>query len=161
MGERVNTMTGCVYRGVEIRTAGVWSRLSFASAVTMSALAAAKAGFWPVLSHENVLAEVSDETVKVLASVEIIMQGTVIPWILGVFLLGASVVILQSGAMAKWLGWLGVVSAAAFVFGSVWLVTGNEESIFGMFTVAGYVGFLTWTTGTAISLIRSPSPSPS
>jgi len=139
--------------------AGVWSRLSFASAVAMVAVAAAKAAFWPIISHEDVVAAASDGSVKILASIEVVMIATVIPWILAVFMLGASVVILQSGIMARWLGWLGLVSALFFAIGSLWLVTGNEESLLGFLGLTGYVGFLIWTLGAATGMIRSDSVS--
>ncbi len=143
----------------DANNAGVWSRLSFASAITMVAIAGGKAGFWAVLTQEDVLSAATDATVKTLSAIELIMLGTIIPWVMAVFLLGASVVILQSGIMAKWLGWLGLLAAVLFVIGSLWLVTGDEESVIGMLTLVGYVGFLTWTVGAAISLIRSDTPS--
>ena len=79
------------------------------------------------------------------------------------FLLGASVVILQSGVMAKWLGWLGLLIVLLFAVGTLWPFTGDEESFLAILTYIGFMGFLIWTLGAAISMIRSDSrsaPSP-
>ena len=136
---------------------GVWSRLSFAGAVTLVAIAGAHSGFWAVLSQENLLTSASDETVKTLAAFETVMLTTVIAFSVAVFLLAASVVILQSRVMAKWLGWVGLVVAALLAVGSLWTVTGDEESLLGYFVLSGFGGWLIWTFGAAISLLRSSS----
>lgn len=136
------------------RNAGVWSRLSFSSAVVMVAVAASKAGFWAVLAHESVGSVASDAIFKTLATIEVFMLGTIVPWILAVFLLGASVVALQSKILARWIGWLGIGVAFLFVVGSLWLIGGEEESALGMLSFVGWFGFLIWTLGSAIGLIR-------
>ncbi|MDH3245751.1 MAG: hypothetical protein OEM26_14120, partial [Saprospiraceae bacterium] len=56
---------------------------------------------------------------------------------------------------AKWLGWLGFFTVFLFVIGTLWLFTGNMESMLGMLTLVGYLGFLLWTIAAAISLLRS------
>ena len=91
---------------------GVWSRLSFAGAVATVAIGGAASAFWAVLGLEDILAAASDETVRTLAAFDTVVFAAIVPWGMAVFLLGASVVILQSGVMAKWLGWLGLLIAS-------------------------------------------------
>lgn len=136
----------------------VWTRLSFASAVAIVAVAGAKAGLWPALGHPEVSSAASDGLVKVLASIEVFALLTVIPWLLTGFLLGASIVVLRRGGMSKWLGWLGVVTSAFFVVGSSWIVGGEETGPLGMLVAAGYLGFLIWVAGASMNLIRAGSP---
>ena len=135
--------------------AGMWTRLSFGSAVALVAVAAAKAGFWAALAQEPVSSVVDDGTLKAFASIEVVMLGTVLPWLLAAFLLGSSISILQARGKAHWLGWLGLGTAVVFMAGSLWLVTGDEESVLGLLTVAGYLGFLVWVVGMARRLIRT------
>ncbi len=134
---------------------GVWSRLSFASAVATTAVTGAKATIWPALSHPEVSSAASDGLVKVLASVELFALLTVIPWLLTGFLLGASMVILRRGGMYRWLGWLGLVVGTVFVVGSCWIVGGDETGPLGMLVAAGYLGFLVWVSGASMNLIRA------
>lgn len=138
----------------DAENAGMWTRLSYGSAVALVSVAAAKAGFWAVLAQEPVASAVGDGTIKALASLEIVMLGTVLPWLLATFLMGSSIVILQGRRVAQWIGWIGSAAALAFIVGSLWLVTGDEESLLGALTVIGYVGFLAWVLGMAGHLIR-------
>lgn len=140
---------------------GVWSRFSFAGAITMFAIGGSKAVFWAVLAQEDILSAASDETVKTLFAFDSVAVSTILPWGVAVFLLGASVVILQSGVMAKWLGWLGLLVTLLFAIGTLWPSFGDQESFFGILTAIGFIGFLIWTLGAAVSMIRSNSPSAS
>ncbi len=141
----------------DAENAGVWSRLSFAAAVASVAIGGAGSAFWAVLGQEEVLAAASDGTVKTLAAFDSLFFGAVLPWGLAVFLLGASVVILQSGVMAKWFGWLGLLVALLFAIGTLWPFTGDEESFLGILTLIGFVGFIIWSLGASIEMIRSDS----
>ncbi len=102
------------------------------------------------------LSAASNETVKTLAALEVVMIGTVLQWSAALFLLEASVVVLQSGVMAKWLG---LLVALLVAMGTLWPVTGDEESFLGILIFIGIIGFLIWALGAAISMIHSDSPS--
>ena len=121
----------------------------------MVAIGTTKATFWAVLSLDDIRSSSSDNIIKTLAAFDGVAVGALLPWGVSAFLLGASVVILQSGVMAKWLGWLGFFTVFLFVIGTLWLFTGNMESMLGMLTLVGYLGFLLWTIAAAISLLRS------
>lgn len=134
---------------------GVWSRFSFAGAIMMVSMAGIGTAFWAVLGLEDVLAAASDETVKALAVFDTVIFSAIVPWGLVVFVLGASVVILQSGVMAKWIGWLGLVLALLMVVGSLWPLSGDPEGFFGIVGLIGFPpGFLIWSLATGISMIR-------
>lgn len=135
---------------------GMWSRMSFAGAIMMVSMAGVGTAFWAVLGLEEVLASASDETVKALSLFDTVIFTAIVPWGLAVFLVGASVVILQSGVMAKWIGWLGSVLALLVVVGSLWPFTGDPEGFFGIVGLIGFPpGFLIWTLAVAITMIRS------
>ena len=134
---------------------GTWSRLSFAGAVWMVSLSGIGVAFWAVLGLEDILAVVSDETMKTLASFDTVIFSAIVGWGMALFVLGASIVILQTEVMSKWLGWLGAVVAIAAVVGTLWPFTGDVESFFGIFGLIGFPpGFLIWSLWAAISLFR-------
>jgi hypothetical protein len=143
----------------DARNEGVWSRLSFAGAVVFVAIGGAGSAFWAVLGQEDVLSVASDETVKTLAAFDTLFFVAIAPWGIAVFLLGASVVILQSGVMAKWLGWLGLVATLLIVIGTLWPFTGDDESILAILTFIGLPLALIWSLGASIEMIRSDSSS--
>lgn len=134
---------------------GVWSRVSFAGAVLMAAIGGVGISFWAVLGLEDTLAAASDETVKTLAHFDTVIFSAVMPWAMAVFVLGASVVILQSGVMSKWLGWLGLFVASVAVIGTLWPFAGDPEGFFGIIGLIGFPpGFIIWSLWAAISVVR-------
>jgi hypothetical protein len=134
---------------------GIWSRLSFAGAIVFVALGGAGSAFWAVLGQEDVRSVASDGTVKALAAFDTLIFGAVLPWGIAVFLIGASVVILQSGVMAKWLGWLGLASTLLIVIGTLWPFAGDDESFLAILTFIGLPLALIWSLGVSIEILRS------
>ncbi|MDH3607322.1 MAG: TIGR00366 family protein [Acidimicrobiia bacterium] len=143
---------------VDTANDGLWSRFSYAGAVMMVAMAGAGASFWAVLGLEEVLATASDDTIKVLSIFDTVFFTMLVPFGMAAFVLGASVVILQSGVLAKWVGWLGVAIAALVFIGSLWPFGGDPEGFFGVVGLLAFPpGFLIWTLAMAIPMIRSSS----
>lgn len=136
---------------------GIWSRVSFAGAVIMAALGISKALFWAVLSLDEVLASATDETLQVLHAFDGVAVSALVPWGTSALLLGASIVIVQTSVMARWLGWLGLFTTLVFGIGTLWLFTGDYQGFLGGLTLVGYLGFLIWSMATGISLIRAPT----
>ncbi len=138
---------------------GMFSRWSFAGALTFVAVGGASSAFWAVLGQEEIRAVASDETVKTLAAFDTLLFAAVVPWGIAVFLLGASVVILQSGVMAKWLAWLGLAVGLLFAVGTLWPFTGDDAGFLAILTLIGFIGFLIWVLGASIAMIRTDSTS--
>lgn len=140
---------------------GLWSRFSYAGAIMMVAAAGAGTSFWAVLGLEEVLATASDDVVKTLSIFDTVFFTAIVPFGMAAFVLGASVVILQSGIVAKWVGWLGVAIALLVVLGSLWPFGGDPEGVFGVLGLLAFPpGFLIWTLAVAIPMIRSSSSAP-
>ncbi len=137
---------------------GVWSRLMFAAAVATSVMATAGTAFWTGVAQEDTLPVASDSTVKTIASIDTVIYFAIIPWAQAVFLLGASVVIVKSGVLPKWLGWFGLLIALVLAIGTFWVLTGDETSFLGLLVVPiGGIAFLLWILATAYNMIRSDS----
>ncbi len=111
--------------------------------------------FWAVLAQQDILAVASDETVQTLNAFDTVIFFAIINWGQAVFLLGASVVIIQSGVIARWIGWLGGVVALLNVVAALWTFTGDNGGFWGAVGAVAFVGFLIWTLAAAISMVRS------
>ncbi|MDH3397913.1 MAG: hypothetical protein OEM81_08805, partial [Acidimicrobiia bacterium] len=66
-----------------------------------------------------------------------------------------SIVILRSGVLWKWLGWLGLVAALAMVIGTFWVIDGDEEGFLGILVWIGITATLLWSLLSGVAMIRS------
>jgi len=148
-----------VLGSADIRNEGVWARLSFAGALLTVSTALGGLAFWAVLAQDEVLAVASDGTVKTLAAFDTIIFFAIINWAQALFVLGASVVIIQTGVMAKWIAWLGGVVVLLLVVSALWPFTGDDEGFLGALGFPAVIGFGVWVLGVAVSMIRSSSES--
>lgn len=144
---------------VDADSGGMWARFSFAGAVSQAAAGFVGLSFWAVLAQDEVLAVVSDETLKTLTAFDSIIFFTIMAWPSAVFLVGASVVILQSGVLPKWIGWLGSAVALSGVLGALWILSGNPDGFLGAgLGTVGFLGNLVWILAVSVSMIRSKAP---
>ena len=140
----------------DARNEGMWSRLSFAGAVAQAATGFVALAFWGVLAQEDILAVVSDETLQTLNAFDTMIFFAIMAWPTAIFLLGASVVIAQSGVMPKWLGWSGGAVALLGVISALWTFSGDSDGFLGggVGTVS-FLGTQLWILAVAITMIRS------
>ena len=137
--------------------AGIWSRLSFAGAITMVSVSGIGWAFWSVLGVEEVLDSASDGTVTALFGLITIIFSAVVPCGQAAFVGGASIVILRSRVMHRWIGWFGLVISFAMLAGSVWRLSGDPEGLLGP-PPQMLVQFVIWTLAVSITLIRAVTP---
>ena len=134
---------------------GMWARVMFAGAMIQAAVGLVGLTFWGVLAQEDILAELTDGTVLALNALDQILFFAMMNWAAAIFLIGASVVILRSGVMATWIGWLGVVLALAGVIASLWTFSGDSGGFFEIPGTISFLGTLVWTVAVSVELIRS------
>lgn len=136
-------------------TGGMFSRLSFAGAVVQAAVGFIGLAFWGVLAQADILATVSDETMLTLNAFDSVIFFSIMAWPTAIFLLGASAVIIQSGVLPRWIGWLGVAIAVIGVIGSAWILSGDSEGFLGagLGTIA-FFGMHVFTLAAAIAMFR-------
>ena len=146
-------------RGVLARAdrqdAGMWSRFSFAGAVTAVAFGGVGGAMNVVLSLTA--EQASDGTLLVLSALGVAMF-TVFGLGAAVFLAGAAFVILKSGVFQRWLAWLGLAGAVLLVVGSLWPFEGDSGAAFGTLGFGGLILFLIWTLVAGIDLVRRTTP---
>jgi hypothetical protein len=84
-------------------------------------------------------------------------DGVLIAVPLAIFFLGAGLGSRASGALPRWLTWLALVLAGAFVIGAG-SVTGNEVDggILGTPLLLGYAGVLVWIVAVSVLMLRGP-----
>lgn len=112
-------------------TGGMWTRFSFAGAVTSAAAGFVGLSLWGVLAQDTILDVVSDDTLQALAALDTMIFFQIMNWPTAIFLIGASVVIIQSGVLPRWLGWAGVVIALAGVVSGLWIFSGDPNGALG------------------------------
>ncbi len=136
-------------------TGGMFARLSFAGAAVQAAVAFVGLAFWGVLAQADILATVSDETMRTLNAFDTIIFFSIMAWPTAIFLLGAAAVIIQTGVLPRWIGWLGVAIAVIGVIGSAWILSGDSEGFLGagLGTIA-FFGMHAFTMATAIAMLR-------
>jgi hypothetical protein len=80
---------------------------------------------------------------------------------LAIFFLGAGMGTRATGALPRWLAWLGVGMSALFVIGAG-SVTGDEVDggILGVPLFVGYVGLVIWIVAASVSMVRPRSATP-
>ena len=139
---------------------GMWSRLSFAAAITMVAVSAIGWAVWAVLGLDEVLTVASDETVTALFAFITVIFSAFVPIGQAAFMVGASVLILRSGIVARWIGWFGLAVSVLMFAGSLWRVSGDPEGLLGPPPQA-LIPFVVWTVVIAVTMIRSSTPAPS
>jgi hypothetical protein len=135
---------------------GMWSRASFAGAVGVLAIGGAGQVFWGVAALS--VDDLSDEVLVALHHMDALIYSTVTPFAFALFLAPASLVIVRSGVLWKWLGWLGLAVALLSVIGALWPLDGDSEGFFGILSFIGFILFFVWILIASIGMIRMESP---
>ena len=132
----------------------MWSRLSYTGAVLIAAIAVVGSAFSEVLS-QGVAEDLSDDTLVALARFDTVIFTALKTWGSALALAAASVVILRSGVLAKWIGWFGAAGALLFVIGALWILGEDDEGFLGAFFFIGLLISVLWVLVVSIVMIRS------
>lgn len=130
-----------------------WSTLSYTGAVLTVAIGGGGSAFWEVLS-QGVAEDLSDETLVALARFDTVVFAAVLPWGFALFVSTASLVIVRSGVLARWIGWLGLVAALAMVIGPLWVFSEDDENFLAIVTFVGMAVVMLWILITGIAMLR-------
>lgn len=100
--------------------------------------------------------DAGDDTLRALSGLDTVLFFQIMNWPGAIFLVGASVVIIRSGLMPHWLGFLGCAIAAAGVVSGLWIFSGDPGGALGggLGTVS-FLGTQIWVLVTALLMIRS------
>jgi hypothetical protein len=75
---------------------------------------------------------------------------------LGLFLLAASIVIIRTRVLPRWIGWIGIVGGVAYAIGS--FSVADQRGPIAIPAVLGFVLFLVWTVATSVTLVLRGAP---
>ncbi len=118
--------------------AAIWSRLVFAGALLMTAVGAAASGLQGALAY-SAAGFADDNILKTIVNANYYTFTTAFPFLAALMVLSASVVILRTGALWRWLGGFGVIFAIAAVISTLAVL--NDDPM-GPLGVLGFIVFI-------------------
>jgi hypothetical protein len=136
----------------------LWGTVALSAAVVTAALAGGGLFAWGALALDGTDGY-SDSMVQLLMDIDALVYGSTLPVTLAVFLVAGSIPAFRRGALWTWLGWLGLLGAAALAIGPLWVLDGDPEGALGILVwLAGLMGALLWILLASIGMYRmSPS----
>lgn len=136
---------------------GVLPRLSFSAAVAQFGFGLVGLAFWGVLTLDPVLETASDGLLVAVTALDTVAFFTLAPWATALFVVPASVVMLQTRIMPTWLGALGCLVGLGSVVGGLWIFSGDPTgALGGGVAFVAFLGLQIWVLITAVFLIRAP-----
>jgi hypothetical protein len=146
-----------LFASADAEDEGMWSRAMFAFAILFTAIGGVGSAFWASLGFDETIEAASDSTVKAIGALDNVIYFAVLPWAEAFFLLAASMVILRSGVLAKWLGWWALAAAVVLAVGALWPLTGDPDNFLTVVVLIGSIALLVWVAAVSVTLIRSES----
>ena len=134
---------------------GILPRVSFAGAVANFAFGVVALGFWGVLTLDPVLETASDGLLVTISALDAVVFFVIAPWTSALFIVAASLVMVQTRVMPVWLGALGCLAGAVSVISGLWIFDGDPTSGLGALGLIGGLLGLIWVVITSVFLIRS------
>lgn len=135
---------------------GMWSRASFAGAVAVAAIGGAGSAAWGVATLST--DRLSDDVLLALHHMDSLIFGAAMPFGFVLFLGAASLVIVRSGVLWTWLGWLGLATALLHAIGALWPLSGDNEGFLGILAIIALGLSFVWILITGIGMLRMESP---
>jgi hypothetical protein len=138
----------------------IWSWLTVAGGLSMVALGGAGSMTFGTLALSADNPEIDDSSVRLLMEMNS-YAFTLFSFGMALFVGSASLVILRTGVVWRWLAALGLLAAVLLIIGASWPIDGDEESAL---STAGFIGAPATMLFIIISsinmIIRSEEPAP-
>jgi hypothetical protein len=133
---------------------GILPRLAFAGAVAGFGAAIVGMSLFGAMTLEPVQ-DASDDVLVTLSALDSVVFFVLIPWTTAMFVIFASVLMLQTRAMPSWLAGLGCVAGAVSLIGGTWVFGGDPDGGVAALGLVGGLAVFIWTLIASVSLIRS------
>ncbi len=137
--------------------AGMWSRTAFGIAVGIVAVAGAGSVFFSSMMLAFEPGSFDDAVLRLIVYADAYMFSVIITVGLALFLVATAIVVLRTGALWKWLGWLGLVIAIIGLIGTSWPLDGDPEGVLATMGFITFPLFAVWSLLVGISLLRTPA----
>ncbi len=139
----------------------IWSWLTVIGGVSVVVIGGTRSVFFGALAISEGNPDVIDD-----AAVRLLMEMstyafTGFSFTLGLFVASASLVVLRTGVLWRWLAALGLLAAVLLIVGAAWPIDGDEE---GALAIMGFIGApltLLWILISSIAMImmkEEPAP---
>jgi hypothetical protein len=138
----------------------IFSRLGLIGGLVATVFGGVAGIFWGALAlgiADN--QEVDASVIRALMELDIYAFGPPLQLSFALFILSFSLVIWDTGALWRWLGPLGVLSAVLTVIGAAWPIDGDEEGVIaavGFFP--GNLLAVIWIIAVCINMLRLREP---
>jgi hypothetical protein len=131
---------------------GLIARLIVVGGITGGIMVAVASLPWGALALTGA-SDVDDSTLRLAMNMEAYGMAMV-GWWMAAFILPASILILLSAALPRWVGALGLLEVLLAVVGSLWVVGGDQDGVLYAVSLASYLGWGIWSLAVCVSLLR-------
>jgi hypothetical protein len=139
----------------------IFSRLGLIGGLFATLFAGAAGTFWGALAiglADNPEAN-NDAIIRTLMELDTYAFATPLQLSFGLFVLAFSIAIWDTGALWRWLGPLGILSAVLTIIGAAWPIDGDEEGVIAIIGFGpGNLLAIIWLVAICINLIRLREP---
>jgi hypothetical protein len=137
----------------------IFSWLTVVGAVTATVMGGIGGTFWGALAIGAATnPEVDDSSIRTLMELDA-YAFTILSFAAALFLGSASIVIVRTGVLWRWLGGIGLLGALAMIIGAAWPIDGDEEGAIAIFGFVGFLVMVIWILIASIALImRKDAP---
>lgn len=132
---------------------GILPRLAFAGAVAGFGAATVGMSLFGAMSLEPVR-DASDDVLVALSALDSVVFFVLMPWTTAMYVIFASVMMLQSRAMPSWLAGLGCLAGVISLIGGTWLFNGDPAGGVAALGLIGGLAVFIWTVIASVFLIR-------
>ena len=133
------------------RSGGMWSRTFVLGALVAVILGGAGAAASAGLAISG--AEGLDDSTMLFATRAGAYSSSGLGLGFALMLIGAAVVIAQSGVLWRWLALLAALAAVACVVGGLWVPDGDQEGAFAVIGLVGLIASQVWVLAVSIQLL--------
>lgn len=135
---------------------GVLARLIVPGGVLFLVLGAVGSMSWAALALGDTK-DLDDSSVRLAMDLNTYMSAVIVFGV-AAFLVPASLIIISSRVLWRWLGWFGLVVALVAIVSDLWLVQGDDESFLGFLGFIAFIGLGIWILATSIGMLVKKTP---
>jgi hypothetical protein len=133
----------------------IWSRLALIGGVLCVLMGAAGSLFWGALAFGG--AEGLDDSTLQAFMYADAYGFSLLSFGIAVFIGAASLVVIGSGILWRWIGWFGLVVAVVSLIAPLYVLEGDNDSALGTLGFISFLGFAFWVFASSVSMLMLTS----
>ena len=128
----------------------IWSQVGFYGGLFVIVFAAMAAASWTALAFAA--EELDDASITTLMYLDV-GAWNAFPYAIGVLVLFSSIVMVMTGVLWKWLGYLGLIIGILAFITPLGILDADPEDIFDVVGFIPFIGFAIWLLATSIGML--------